>query len=264
MGSDPNPVDFTCFRCQGTCKCTVCVRKRRDAEQRESRQITDIAMGSSILLFRLNVERINNFIAFLDTITSSVEDEPAPKEQMRPKRKSVTSQAALAKRKAYLEVDADDISSGENLFNIVTLRRLTVVYYAVDEMPNDRRLTVPSRSLTTAPQSDPPLLPFETSIINGKDNSVLQTKSCQSFSLARPFPCLHCRRRQAGDTCRFEGIRVLRIDPKTGHKKGPPDFVSNLAQSSVEFPSEWNVPLTNVHTGRIKVRSFGELSTHIF
>jgi lysine-specific demethylase 3 len=92
-----------------------------------------------------------------------------------------------------------------------------------------------------------------------------QTSRCQSTRYhTESFPrCTACIRRQAGDGCRFQDIRAFLRDYKgelvafafPGHRK--PEA------PSLDFPSQWNVPLLNEHVKQIKVFICVALSLYI-
>ncbi|KDQ07139.1 hypothetical protein BOTBODRAFT_39064 [Botryobasidium botryosum FD-172 SS1] len=75
-----------------------------------------------------------------------------------------------------------------------------------------------------------------------------QLEKMQRGSMA-PLYCLHCRRRQAGDTCRFARLRALR---KENDKFVETMLVSNEEEGEIEFPAEWNVEPEGLHLSRIK------------
>ncbi|KAI6046475.1 hypothetical protein EDC04DRAFT_2627847 [Pisolithus marmoratus] len=67
------------------------------------------------------------------------------------------------------------------------------------------------------------------------------------------FPrCVSCTRRWAGDTCRFQGIRYFLRDGQRNIQGV--SFVENLKPDApnMNFPGQWNVPLTATHIRRIK------------
>ncbi|KIK65763.1 hypothetical protein GYMLUDRAFT_39289 [Collybiopsis luxurians FD-317 M1] len=81
----------------------------------------------------------------------------------------------------------------------------------------------------------------------GKLTPELQTARCMSAKYkAEDFPkCVSCTRRWAGDTCRFQGIRIfLRDDSKNLVGMS---FVNNQKEEkpTMAFPKDWNVDLDN-------------------
>lgn len=75
----------------------------------------------------------------------------------------------------------------------------------------------------------------------------LQTARCMS-SKYKPedFPrCVSCTRRWAGDTCRFQGIRIFMKNEKK--EVVGMSFVNNqkAEKPAMEFPNKWNVGLTD-------------------
>ncbi|KAH7105325.1 Clavaminate synthase-like protein [Auriculariales sp. MPI-PUGE-AT-0066] len=67
------------------------------------------------------------------------------------------------------------------------------------------------------------------------------------------FPrCLSCTRRWAGDTCRFQGVRLFYRNG-SGELRGI-DFVTALVTPSPEmmYPTAWNAPLTPRHVRLVK------------
>lgn len=82
----------------------------------------------------------------------------------------------------------------------------------------------------------------------------LQFARCMSNRYrSEQFPrCVSCTRRWAGDTCRFQGIRYFLRDDQRNIQAV--SFVDNLKPDSpnMNFPGQWNVPLTATHIRRIK------------
>ncbi|OBZ75086.1 hypothetical protein A0H81_05024 [Grifola frondosa] len=83
----------------------------------------------------------------------------------------------------------------------------------------------------------------------------LQTSSCQSSRYrSDEFPrCVSCIRRKGNDSCRFKGIRFFLRDPDkvvvgTRFKEG-----QGADSTPMEFPKDWNVPLTMSHVRETKV-----------
>jgi hypothetical protein len=84
----------------------------------------------------------------------------------------------------------------------------------------------------------------------------LQFARCMSGRYrTEQFPrCVSCTRRWAGDTCRFQNIRFFLKDKK--HDIVGISFVEGRFQNTprMNFPARWNIPLTETHTKRMKVR----------
>ncbi|KAI0080657.1 hypothetical protein K474DRAFT_1614902 [Panus rudis PR-1116 ss-1] len=82
----------------------------------------------------------------------------------------------------------------------------------------------------------------------------LQFARCMSNRYrSEEFPrCVSCTRRWAGDTCRFQGIRFFLKD-ENRNIVGI-SFVENQKPDgpSMNFPLQWNIPLTEVHIRRVK------------
>lgn len=85
----------------------------------------------------------------------------------------------------------------------------------------------------------------------------LQFARCMSNRYrSEQFPrCVSCTRRWAGDTCRFQGIRFFLKDNQRNIVGV--SFVENQRADapSMSFPVNWNVPLTQTHIRRTKVRN---------
>ncbi|KAI6128405.1 hypothetical protein EDD16DRAFT_1690312 [Pisolithus croceorrhizus] len=96
---------------------------------------------------------------------------------------------------------------------------------------------------TNSGQVDPSELPTE-----------LQFARCMSNRYrSEQFPrCVSCTRRWAGDTCRFQGIRYFLRDEQRNIQAV--SFVDTLKPDApnMNFPGQWNVPLTATHIRRIK------------
>ncbi|KAG9317119.1 hypothetical protein JVU11DRAFT_1310 [Chiua virens] len=90
----------------------------------------------------------------------------------------------------------------------------------------------------------------------GKDalHPELQFARCMSNRYrSEQFPrCVSCTRRWAGDTCRFQGIRFFLKDAQRNIVGI--SFVENQRPDapSMNFPVQWNVPLTEQHIRRTK------------
>ncbi|KAF8121329.1 hypothetical protein EV363DRAFT_1365556 [Boletus edulis] len=82
----------------------------------------------------------------------------------------------------------------------------------------------------------------------------LQFARCMSNRYrSEQFPrCVSCTRRWAGDTCRFQGIRFFLKDSQRNIVGI--SFVENQRPDapSMNFPVQWNVPLTEQHIRRTK------------
>lgn len=68
--------------------------------------------------------------------------------------------------------------------------------------------------------------------------------------------CLSCTRRWAGDTCRFQGVRIFYRAPD-----GSVDFVSFTQNpmdtvKPVTFPTKWNIPFSEEHRKITQVMKF--------
>ena len=85
----------------------------------------------------------------------------------------------------------------------------------------------------------------------------LQFARCMSNRYrSEQFPrCVSCTRRWAGDTCRFQGIRFFLKDDQRNIVGI--SFVENQRPDAptMNFPLQWNVPLTEQHIRRTKVTS---------
>ncbi|KAH7888104.1 hypothetical protein F5I97DRAFT_1865700 [Phlebopus sp. FC_14] len=92
--------------------------------------------------------------------------------------------------------------------------------------------------------------PTETSALHPE----LQFARCMSNRYrSEQFPrCVSCTRRWAGDTCRFQGIRFFLKDAQRNIVGI--SFVENQRPDSpsMNFPVQWNVPLTEQHIRRTK------------
>lgn len=82
----------------------------------------------------------------------------------------------------------------------------------------------------------------------------LQFARCMSNRYrSEQFPrCVSCTRRWAGDTCRFQGIRFFLKDNQRNIVGV--SFVENLKPDApnMNFPGQWNIPLTIAHIRRTK------------
>ncbi|KAL4082085.1 hypothetical protein V8B97DRAFT_161135 [Scleroderma yunnanense] len=82
----------------------------------------------------------------------------------------------------------------------------------------------------------------------------LQFARCMSNRYrSEQFPrCVSCTRRWAGDTCRFQGIRFFLKDNQRNIVGV--SFVENLKPDApnMNFPGQWNTPLTTAHIRRTK------------
>ena len=85
----------------------------------------------------------------------------------------------------------------------------------------------------------------------------LQYSRCMSNRYKNDeFPrCLSCTRRWAGDTCRFQGIRLFYRNA-TNELKGI-DFVTAPVSASQDmaYPHQWNTEFTAHHVRLVKVRA---------
>lgn len=98
-----------------------------------------------------------------------------------------------------------------------------------------------------APQSHP---------LSGKWFPELQYARCMSARYkADPFPrCVSCTRRWAGDTCRFQNIRILLRDSnKVLWAVGFQDLNSKNQGPQMVYPDQWNVRLEQRHVARTMV-----------
>lgn len=89
--------------------------------------------------------------------------------------------------------------------------------------------------------------------LNGKWFPELQYARCMSARYkADPFPrCVSCTRRWAGDTCRFQNIRILLRDSnKTLWAVGFQDLNAKTHGAQMMYPDQWNVKLEKMHVGR--------------
>lgn len=84
----------------------------------------------------------------------------------------------------------------------------------------------------------------------------LQNSSCQSSKYKHePFTrCVACIRRDGGDTCRFQGIRlILRDESKNFVGVTLREQGELIETSELEFPTKWNRKLDREHIRRSKV-----------
>ena len=92
---------------------------------------------------------------------------------------------------------------------------------------------------------------------DGGDDEVLatqiQVKRCQKHFREVPQQCVCCRRRKPGDNCRFIGIRefTLRGGVVVGRR-----FVSNVSETFLDLPGQWNTIPSPAQIITIKVSIF--------
>jgi len=86
----------------------------------------------------------------------------------------------------------------------------------------------------------------------------LQNSSCQSTKYKNdPFTrCVACIRRDGGDTCRFQGIRLIVRDESLKFVGVTLREQGELIETcELEFPTKWNRRLDRDHIQRSKVSS---------
>ncbi|KAL5508510.1 hypothetical protein ACEPAH_6129 [Sanghuangporus vaninii] len=100
----------------------------------------------------------------------------------------------------------------------------------------------------------------------GKWFPELQYARCMSARYkADPFPrCVSCTRRWAGDTCRFQNIRILLRDSnKVLWAVGFQDLGAKVQGPHMVYPDRWNVPLEKRHIDRVMSTVAMSLNTHL-
>ncbi|OCB84601.1 Clavaminate synthase-like protein [Sanghuangporus baumii] len=100
----------------------------------------------------------------------------------------------------------------------------------------------------------------------GKWFPELQYARCMSARYkADPFPrCVSCTRRWAGDTCRFQNIRILLRDSnKVLWAVGFQDLGAKVQGPHMVYPDSWNVPLEKRHIDRVMSTVAMSLVTHL-
>lgn len=98
-------------------------------------------------------------------------------------------------------------------------------------------------------------LMLNTNLDLSKHHPELQVTRCMSIKYKNEdFPrCVSCIRRWAGDTCRFQGIRILVKD--AAEETVGVGFLENPRsdQATKVFPNKWNVELTAGHIRILQV-----------
>ncbi|KDQ12709.1 hypothetical protein BOTBODRAFT_408594 [Botryobasidium botryosum FD-172 SS1] len=163
----------------------------------------------------------------------------------------ISTQRRKGKAKSRLNADADEWADVPRDISIAGGSSSDLLYPSPGPSRPARR-TFSQGLLSSSVASGTGSLPDESAqgSWHRQMGTCLQLKKDHRQADVSQYTCVHCRRHQAGDSCRFVKLRELR---RVGGKLVEARFVSNEEdEGEIKFLTEWNIEPEGHHLNRIK------------